>query len=190
MRRNLIFIPRRFIWMGLLLINLPIHAQFYQATNFKIGFFSTAPVEDIKADSEKAIVVFSKENGEISIKVPMRSFQFEKALMQEHFNENYIESERFPYAILKGKIQDFQNLENGSGKTCQLIGELTVHGITKHREIPVSLSLSEDGNTLNIYSEFKVACADHQIKIPKILWQNIAEEVAVKAQGELKYLEK
>lgn len=190
MNRNLIFISKRLIWIGLLLINLPVHAQFYQATDFKIGFFSAAPIEDIQADSGKAIVVFSKENGEVSIKVPMRSFQFPKALMQEHFNENYVESERFPNATLKGKIQDFQSLENGSKETYQLVGELTVHGVTKHREIPVSLSLSEDGKTLNIYSEFKVACADHQIKIPKILWQNVAEEVEVKAQGELKYLKK
>ncbi|AVR43943.1 YceI family protein [Christiangramia fulva] len=173
------------ICLGLLYSGTP---QFYQTTSLKINFFSSAPVEDIDANSSEGIMVLNLENGATSIKVPLRSFQFKKALMQEHFNENYVESEKFPEAFFKGKVENIKDLKPGTTAVYNLVGDFTIHGVTQKRTLPLSLSLSKDGKTLSINSEFKVACEDHQIKIPQILWQNIAEVVDVKAEGQLKPL--
>lgn len=174
------------ICLGLL---YPSSPQFYQTTSLKINFFSSAPVEDIDANSEEGIMVLNLGNGATSIKVPLRSFHFKKALMQEHFNENYVESEKFPEAIFKGKVENIEELKPGTSAVLNLTGDFTIHGVTKQRNFPISFSLSEDARVLKVSSNFKVACKDHDIKIPKILWQNIAEVVDVEAEGELKPLD-
>lgn len=157
----------------------PAKAQFYQTTNAEISFFSSAPVEDIEAVSNDGVSVLNIDNGAISFKVKVRSFKFEKALMQEHFNENYLESERFPDAILKGEITG--GLDPGLSNSQELIikGDLTIHGVSQEREIPIVVQISKDGKQLRLNSKFEVACKDHKIKIPKLLWENIAEVIEV-----------
>ena len=96
--------------------------------------------------------------------------------MQEHFNENYMESDKYPFALFKGIIDN----KDGSGLAK---GDFTVHGITKAREIKASIDKSKG---LVIKSEFWVKTADHKTKIPKLLVKNLAEEIKVNVYCEFK----
>lgn len=166
----------------------PLQAQFYQTTSASVRFYSSAPVEDIEAVSKEGVSVINSDNGDISFKVKMRSFRFEKALMQEHFNENYVESERFPDASFKGKSMEKIDVSSTAAQKVIFKGTFTVHGVSKQRELPVTIKMSRDGKTMSLSSEFKVKCEDHDIKIPKILWENIAEVIDVFVNAEFKII--
>lgn len=170
--------------------NYSINAQFYQTTTASVGFFSSAPVEDIEAISKEGVSVINSDNGAISFKVKMRSFIFEKSLMQEHFNENYVESEKFPEATFKGESAGKIDLESGSPQQVIMNGLFTVHGVSKQRELPVTLTIKDNGKILRLESQFEVACEDHNIKIPKILWENIAEVIEVSVNADYQIIKK
>lgn len=156
--------------------------EIFKATGVEIDFFSSAPVEDIHAVSGEGISVFNAETGEISFQVKIRSFQFKKARMQEHFNENFMESHKYPLAAFKGKVKEdhLEQLRDGENRIT-LTGILDIHGIKNEREIPAIIEVKND--EIHLRSRFKVACEDHDIEIPKILWKNIAEVVLVKVNA-------
>lgn len=156
----------------------PVNAQFFQTSTAEISFFSKAPIEDIKAKSPEGISVLNSSTGEILFKIDIRSFQFKKSLMQEHFNENYMESEKYPNAEFKGISMVPIDINSIESQEVTFKGDFTVHGVTKERELKTIIKLI-DGNTLVLESDFQVKCEDHNIKIPRILWQNIAEIIDV-----------
>lgn len=169
-------------------ISLYAQSSFYQTTNAKVNFYSSAPVEDIEATSNSGVSVLNTKNGSMSFRVKMRTFQFEKALMQEHFNENYMESEEFPSAGFKAQFRENINMDSAQLQNLILKGTLTIHGVSREREIPVTVQVSEDKQKIMLDSEFEVACKDHDIKIPKLLWENIAEVIEVKVELEYKII--
>lgn len=146
----------------------------------KASFFSEAPVENIEAHSNEAMSVLDLEKGEIVATIEMKSFDFKKSLMQEHFNENYVESEKFPKAIFKGRIMDFDQIDfTRDGKTtANISGELTIHGVTQPLEC--SAEFIKKGTNLDGTTSFPIKVADFDIDIPKIVFYNIAEIVEVK----------
>lgn len=162
-------------------VGLVTSQNFYKSTAVAIEFYSSAPVEDIKANSEEGVAVWNVKTGEISFKVKIRSFRFEKELMREHFNENYLESDEIPDATFKGKIKEPVELSGNKEIPVTITGTLEVHGIKKNRNIPALLTIKN--GQVNLKSEFKVACKDHDIKIPKLLWKNIAEVVRVRVNA-------
>jgi len=142
-------------------------------------FYSDAPIEDIEATNEEAIGAMDIEKGTVAVSMLIRNFHFEKSLMEEHFNENYMESEKFPKASFKGRILDFSSIdfdEVGSF-TAQATGELDIHGISK----PVTSDVTFDVTDSQIIAKtmFKVKLEDHDIKIPKLVVKKIAEVVDV-----------
>lgn len=150
-------------------------AQKYVVEKSQVIFFSDALIEDITAENKKVSGIFNAANGEVVFSVPIKSFKFAKALMQEHFNEKYLESEKFPKANYQGRIEGFDN-----AKTTQSVksrGKLTIHGQTQDVEIPGTLS--RQGTKLRMVGKFMVRLADYQIEIPQLFLQNIAEEVEV-----------
>ncbi len=157
-----------------------VNAQVYLADSCRVTFFSDGILEDIEAISVmpegSTYAAYNESNGKFSFKIPIKSFQFENSLMQEHFNENYMESDKFPFALFKGTIDN----KDGAGLAK---GDFTVHGITKSREIKGSIDKSKG---LVITSEFWVKTADHKIKIPKLLVKNLAEEIKVNVYCEFK----
>lgn len=185
MRLILLQIIVIFLWNS-----LPVQAQFYQTTSAKVRFFSSAPVEDIEAVSNEGVSVFNPENGAISFKVKIRSFKFKKALMQEHFNENYMESEKFPDAVFKGKSLGKIDLSSSQPQKVIFKGTLSMHGVSQERELPVTIQMSNDRQSMQLQSEFKVKCEDHDIKIPKILWNNIAEVIDASVNAEFQIISK
>lgn len=155
----------------------------YQSSVGTITFISNAPLEIIKAGSEdlRGIIDFDKK--EFAFSVDMTSFQgFNNPLQREHFNENYMESNQFPNSTFLGKIiEDIQPDEIGI-YAVRAKGKLTIHGVEKERIINSELHISE--NHITVYSNFTVLLNDHNIRIPKIVHQKIAEEIEVEVKAE------
>ncbi|MDB5008994.1 MAG: polyisoprenoid-binding protein [Mucilaginibacter sp.] len=149
----------------------------YVCKNARISLYSSAPIEDIKAVSSSAVSVYNIATGDLGFNVPISSFQFEKALMQEHFNSDYMESDKFPRASFKGKIAEHIDAAKDGSYPVTATGDLTVHGVTQKRTITGAV-LIKDG-VISITSEFMVKCADHHIEIPRIVFHNIAESLKI-----------
>lgn len=142
----------------------------------KINFYSKAPLEDITADNEKVLSIIDASTGAMAIQINMKEFQFKKALMQEHFNENYVESDKFPNATFKGNILNFENINNTKSEFT-VKGTLTIHGVSKETEIKANFTKKDDA--ILVDGNFMVALKDYDIKIPKIVFMNIAENIKV-----------
>ena|ERR1700743_1495837 len=149
----------------------------YVSKNARITFFSSALIEDIKAETTAGVSVFNAATNELDFSVAISSFQFEKAFMQQHFNSDYMESDKYPRAIFKGKLQEHVDVTKDGTYPVNARGELTVHGITQTRTIPGTLIIKN--GVITMTSEFMVKCADHHIDIPQILFYHIAEIIKV-----------
>lgn len=145
-----------------------------------ISFYSHTPVEDIQAINNQVLSIFDVTTGEIEIVLLMKSFAFEKALMQEHFNENYVESHKFPKASFSGKIEDIQSLLEGEITTTPVRGMLTIKDVTQVVTVETRFVFEKDQITLR--GKFMITVADYNIKIPAIVRNNIAREVEVTFQ--------
>ena len=147
----------------------------YIIQNSKIEFYSYAPLQDIHAVKTHSVGAIDIESGEFIIKIPVNSFEFPNKLMQKHFNDSYLETDIYPECIFRGKLN-----ENSAS------GEITLHGVTKKIEIPISKTINEEN--IIISTDFKILLKDHKIKIPRLLFQNIAEEIEIKVSSEfIKY---
>src|SRR5665213_485395 len=113
----------------------------YVWRNAKITLYSSAPIEDIKAVTSTGASVYNAASGELDFSVSIRSFQFDKSLMQEHFNSDYMESDKFPRATFKGKIQEHVDVTKDGAYPVTATGQFTVHGVTQTRTIPGKLSV-------------------------------------------------
>jgi len=150
-----------------------------------IDFFSSTPIEDIKAINSQVSCVLNKTTGEFAFQVPIKGFVFKNALMQEHFNENYLESDLYPKSVFKGKIIDWVKIDL-SDKAVDVIidGELTIHGVKK--------KIKESGKIWNAKDKimgecsFDIAVADYNIKIPRIVRENIAKIIKISVDVSLK----
>jgi len=166
------------IYFVLLLIITLTHARAQKFVSEKglITFFSHATIEDIKADNNKASALFYPVNTNIAFSVPVNEFHFDKSLMQEHFNDKYLETELYPNSTFQGKLTGY---DPALDKEQHVVakGKLTMHGVTQVVEIPGVIVKLE--NKLVMKSTFIVKLEDYKIQIPKLLWQNIAEQVEV-----------
>lgn len=166
----------RFVLLFVLLLAGAMgYAQKYKSTESKIYFFSSAPIEDIEATNTEASSVMDLETGNIVFSVPVKQFVFAKSLMKEHFNENYLESKEYPKIVFIGKMSatHFQEEEN----QVSIIGEMNLHGVKKEIEVEGILVYSK--KKITTHAEFLVKLTDYKIKIPKAVFFNIAEEIAI-----------
>ena len=159
----------------LFVINISKAQDRFLTKNGSVTFFSSAPMEDIKADNNQVLSIVDTSSGKMAISILMKSFLFEKALMQEHFNENYVESDKFPKATFKGTILNFDDIE--SNTKVNVKGTITIHGKSKEIVIPANISKTEDA--ILVKGEFNLLVADFDIKIPKVVAKNIAKEIKV-----------
>lgn len=154
------------------------YANTYSCTGGLIHFFSKTPLENIEATSQKAVCVLNTETKKVYAKVQMTTFTFPKRLMQEHFNENYMESDKYPFGILDAVIVDNLDFTKNGTYPVTLKGTFEVHGIKQDREIPGQLTIA-NGQPYRATAVFNVKLADHQIKIPQAVILKIAEEIKV-----------
>lgn len=170
---------RNFIIVFLLLAGTSIAlAQNPSTTTGKASFFSSAPLENIEAHTEKVVSVINPTAKTVAFKVFINTFEFPNKLMQEHFNEKYMESDKFPMATYAAKINEDIDLTKDGVYKVTTTGKLTMHGVTKDRTIPGVITVKN--GKINITSEFKVALKDHNITIPELVFNNIAEVIDVK----------
>ena len=171
---------RQLFFIFSIVCTLTVSAQRYKSSTSYIRFFSDAPLEDIEAVNEGSSSIIDATTKAIVMVVPIKSFVFEKSLMQEHFNENYLESDKYPNATFKGKIQEW---DGSIGKfSSKATGTMEIHGVTQ--EVTLEGELEFDGKKMNVNSTFVIKLKDYKVKIPKAVFYNIAEEVEVTAQFE------
>lgn len=160
----------------LVALSLTVHAQKFSSESGFVSFFSDAVVEDIKAENRLVGSLFNAGTGELVYIIKIKDFQFNKSLMREHFNEKYMETEKYPKSTFEGKLLGFRMGAPGVQRV-HAVGQLSIHGVTRQVDIPGTLEF-RDGKA-HLKSKFMVKLADYNIQIPKIIWQNIAEEVQV-----------
>jgi hypothetical protein len=153
--------------------------QKYITKNGMIRFYSEAPMETIEAINNQVNCAFDTETGDMVFKVLIKAFEFEKALMQEHFNENYMYSDKYPNATFAGKVKDWDGGSLSEGTIMEVIveGDLTIKGVKKQVSEKGSLEMKE-GKIL-AKTVFPVILSDYEVKIPKTVIDNIAETVDI-----------
>ncbi|HVN58484.1 MAG TPA: YceI family protein [Bacteroidales bacterium] len=167
----------------LILLLLPaftmINAQKYITKNGFIGFFSHTPMEDIKADNNQVASILDSSTGDIVFQVLVKSFHFDRALMEEHFNENYMESEKFPKASFKGKVTNLSSADLKKKGTYNITaeGDLTIHGVTNKVKVDGTLEVTDGG--LNASAKFGIIPEDYKITIPGLVREKIEKSLAV-----------
>lgn len=159
------------------------HAQLVSTLTGAASFFSSTPVEDISAQSKKLLGVLNTKTNELAFSITNTTFDFPNKLMQEHFNEKYMESEKYPASTFKGKINESVDLTKDGEYNVTVTGKLNIHGVEQDRTIPGKIVV-KDGK-IKVTSDFIVKVADHKIAIPKLVIENIAEEIKVSIGAEL-----
>lgn len=175
-------IPIAFSLLVMLTITVKnIHAQIYKCTVGSVSFFSEAPIENIDATSKSLNSFINTEAKTIAFIIPINSFVFKKALMQEHFNEKYMESETYPLAKYTGIINETIDFTKEGIYKVTTTGKLTMHGVEKLVTEPGTITIKD--NTIKLSSEFMVAVKEYKVEIPTLLFQNIAENILIKLNG-------
>lgn len=156
-----------------------LQAQKFFTKTGTITFSSETPMEKIEAKNQQVISIIDTEDGTMAFNVLMKGFNFEKALMQEHFNEKYVESDKYPKATFKGKITNFDEVDlSTSGEyAVKVSGEMNLHGESQQVTADGTLTVS-DGKIIGV-STFELVLADYAIKIPNVVKDNIAESVTI-----------
>lgn len=152
-------------------------AQLYFTKNGKVSFFSSTLLEDIKADNNQVISIINTSTGDMQFSLLNNAFHFKKALMEEHFNADYIESAKYPKSTFKGTIENISLVtfnKDGVYKVT-VSGSLTIHGVTKTVTVPGAITI-KSGN-ISASSVFRLKVKDYNITIPSATKNNIAETV-------------
>jgi len=162
--------------------------KFFSKTG-KISFSSDAPMEKIEASNASASTVIDLGTGNMEWAVLIQGFQFEKALMKEHFNENYMESTKYPKATFKGKIDNLTsiNLAKAGTYDVHVSGQLEMHGVSKPVSVQGTITV-KNGNVTTANSKLTIALADYGIEIPKVVGDNISKTVDISVQAEYQLL--
>ena len=167
----------KIIFFILLLYSSNLYSQRFITKQAEISFFSEAPVEDISAKNNKVSAVYDEETKQLVFQLNISDFIFPKPLMQEHFNENYLESDKFPKASFSAIIGMLNEVSIASGT-------LKIHGVSNEVEVRGDLVVNND--SVMIDAIFTIQLKDYDIKIPKIVMYNIAEEIEVTIKAKLK----
>ena len=152
------------------------YGQTYRSVGSWIRFYSEAPVEDIEAINEDGKSAVNIATGEAVYSIPIKGFVFEKSLMREHFNENYLESEKYPNATFKGRITGYDTVRHDWQRAVAM-GKMNIHGVEKSVRYDGKIRITAD--SLFVEAQFPIALKDYKIKIPKVVFYNIAEVVDV-----------
>jgi hypothetical protein len=158
---------------------LVANAQKYMTKNGYIGFFSHTPMEDIKGDNNQVVGVLDISTGEIVFQALIKSFHFDRALMEEHFNENYMESDKIPKSIFKGKITNLSAVDFTKPGTYDVTveGDLTIHDVTNKISTKGTIEVVSGG--INASSKFNIVPEDYKIAIPGVVREKINKDLAV-----------
>ena len=173
------------IFAIILLASTAVSAQKYFTRTAEVKFFSEAPTENIEGDNSQVTCILNTENGELAFSVQLMGFHFEKALMEEHFNENYVESHKYPKSTFKGKVLHFDKIDiTKDGKhSITVEGEMSLHGETN--SIKADGEILVEGEKILLTSKFDLKIEDYKIDIPKAVINKIAESIEISMKATL-----
>ena len=160
------------------LLAIACYGQLYMTKAGETSFFSETPLENIAAVNKQVLVILNPANGQIAVKMQQRAFHFPNKLMEEHFNENYMETEKYPAAVFTGKIMEPVDYSKDGTYPVHADGVLDIHGIKQNRSLKGQMLIS--GRQITLTSDFNVKLADHKIQVPSLVITKIAEVIAVK----------
>ena len=168
-----------------LIFSIVLFSQKLITRSGEIKFEASMPAfEEVAAKNNTVSCIFDTSTGEIAVLALVKAFRFKVPLMEEHFNENYIESDQFPKSTFKGKVANFDISKITSGKaTFDVEGDLTLHGVTK--KVKTKITFVQSGEKLISTCAFKVKPIDYNIKIPSVVKSKIAETVEINLKFEL-----
>jgi polyisoprenoid-binding protein YceI len=152
----------------------------FMTRNGQISFSSKTPIENIEGTNNEVTSMIDTGKGDIVFAVLVKSFHFEKALMEEHFNENYMESTKFPKATFQGKITNASaiNFSKDGSYQATVEGDLTMHGIKQKQTATGTITVSK--GKISAVSTFTVKLADYKIEIPSVVAEKISETIEIK----------
>ncbi len=155
------------------------YSQMFVTKTGHIKFYSEGEIEKIEAHNHQVNAALNAASGDFVFRVLMKSFEFEKALMQEHFNENYVESDNFPNATFLGKITNIKdvNVAKDGIYEAQVEGKLTIHGVTQ--TIKTNGSFEVKAGKLEGKSKFSILLSDYGVKIPGAVTRNISKTTEI-----------
>ena len=144
-----------------------------------IWFYSHTPMEEIEADNHQVASILDVSTGDIVFSMLVKAFEFKRALMQEHFNENYMESDKIPKAGFKGKITNLSKIDFKKDGTypAEVSGDLSIHGVTK--PVTTKGTIEIKGGNITAKAKFVVSPKDYDIKIPSLVEDKIAKTVEI-----------
>lgn len=158
-----------------------LNAQIYLGKSCEIKIFSDGPIEDIDAKNSSSKPILNTATNDIAVKITIKGFDFDKELMEEHFNEKYMESDKYPYATFSGKINEKIDYTKDGTYKATATGKLKIHDVEKDRTLEGTITVK--GGEITIECKFMVALKDHKVEIPTLVAQNISEiiEVTIKS---------
>ena len=162
-------------------------AQTYMTRTGRISFNATnaKSPEKIEAINNEVACIVNGKSGELVFQLPVMSFKFERELMKEHFNENYMESSKYPKSEFRGKVENLADVNFAKDGTYNVktTGKLTIHGVTNDVTVPGTMTVK--GKSLTLKTKFPVKLADYKITIPGLVADKLAKEAAVTLDSEL-----
>lgn len=166
-------------------------AQVYKTATGNIKFVNKTAIEEFTANNDQVTAAFSVAENAVVMRVPVNSFQFKSALMQKHFQENYLETNKFPFSTYVGKINDAKALATASGNLTkngeypvETTGTLEMHGVKKPIVVPGKIIVKDGLVTLS--ANFNVKCSDYEIKIPAASAASVSNDIAISVSCPLK----
>jgi hypothetical protein len=170
---------RLLLLVFLLSFSFIMNAQKYMTKNGYIGFFSHTAMEDIKGDNNQVASVLDISTGDLVFQALIKSFHFDRALMEEHFNENYMESDKIPKSSFKGKITNLSAVNFSTPGTYNVTveGDLTIHNVTNKVSTKGTIEVVAGG--INASSKFNVVPEDYKIDIPGVVREKINKNLEV-----------
>lgn len=170
------------LWTG----NHTLLAQKYLTRTGKISFTASTPLETIDPVNNESAAILDGATGDVIVETLVKGFKFRITLMQEHFNEEYMESDKFPKASFRGKIADIGKVDFAKDGTYQVhvSGKLTMHGVTRDVSMPATIKVA--GNDVTVSAAFSVAPEDYNISIPSLVRNKIAKTVQINVNALLR----
>ncbi len=168
------------------ILSITSFAQVITTKTGSIRFYSDAPLEKIEATNNQVNAALNTSTGEFAFKVLTKSFVFEKALMQEHFNENFMESDKYPLSTFNGKITNLKDINFSKDGTynATVEGDLTIHGVTQ--KVKETGTIEVKSGTSRAKSTFNVLLKDYNIKLPDMVFNKVSETIQINVDAQMK----
>ncbi len=159
-------------------------AQIYMADSCRVSFFSAATIEDITAVNTVSKPVMSTATGDIQISITNELLMFKKKLMQEHFNEDYMESDKYPHTVFKGKVNEKVDYTTDGVNNVTVTGTMDMHGVQKTITIPGTITVQN--GIIFLSAKFDVKLTDYNIKVPTVIGSDVGKQIAITFSATMK----